>query len=81
MKENSGPDFPQEEIATRFPRPLVAPGRVPITHLLQYPTAHSTATIGSAFDFEAGKGKNFHSKQRRLIGIVGRRDQDLKKRA
>lgn len=75
------PDFPQEEIAARFPRPLVAPGRVPITHLSQYPTAHSTDTMGSAFNFEAGKGRNAYSKQRRLTGIVGRRDQDLKKRA
>lgn len=75
--ENLSPDVPQKEIAALYPRPLVSPGRVPILHLSQYPTAHFTDTIGSASD----KGNNAHSKQQRLTETVGRRDRDLKRRS
>lgn len=73
-------DMLQEEIATMFPRPLIAPGP-PSMHISKYPTTHSTDSVGFGFGLDATTSKDYLSKQRRLTQIVGQRDQDLRRAA
>lgn len=68
----SGSGLCQDEVAARFPRPLIAPGLAPFTKPTQYPTAPVTEALDSMIDIEGEELRNVHNKKKRLEESVGR---------